>query len=248
MSRPRRQPRYVPGYYASWFCFIGVGLLLNLGCMPMLLLPRRERYGPAVRSVIRALFDLWVRWFHFTGVLHITWPGCDVPLTPGTVYIANHPTLLDATFLLARLPDAICIFKPALMRNPAIGPAAIMAGYSAGDPGVDLVREVAGKIAAGRSLLVFPEGTRTQPGTPLNPLRPGFALMAARAGAPVQLFVLRSSKGLVPRGRPWWRPPDVLPATLEIALDRRWEHDPARSPEELTAEVERHLRIRLAGG
>jgi len=51
------------------------------------------------------------------------------------VYVANHPGLLDATFILARLPDTICIFKPALIRNPAMGPAAIMAEYASGESG-----------------------------------------------------------------------------------------------------------------
>ncbi len=80
----------------------------------------------------------------------------------------------------------------------------------------------------------------------LNPLRPGFALIAARAQAPVQLVRLTASPGLVPKGRAWWKPPAVLPGFVEVTLDRRWEHDPARSPAELTAEVEAHLRASLA--
>ena len=130
MRRALVHSYYVAAYYASWVVFLAVGLALNLVCAPLLLLPHRDTYGPRTRRVIRNLFDFWVRWFHASRVLQITWTGFDAPLTPGTVYIANHPTLLDATFLLARLPDAICIFKPALMHNPAIGPAALMAGYA----------------------------------------------------------------------------------------------------------------------
>ena len=231
----------VVAYFLSWALFAGGGVLLSLGCAPLLLLRRREAYGSAVRTVIRWLFDLWLRWFHFSRCLVITWRGFEAPLTTGTVYIANHPTLLDATFLLARLPDAICIFKPALRSNPATGPAAIMAGYVVGETGVDLIRDVAERVAAGRSFLIFPEGTRTAPGTTLGTLKPGFALIAQRARAPVQLIVIRASPDLVPRGRPWWRPPAVLPAHAELTLDRRWEHDPARPTVDLTAEVGRRL-------
>jgi len=220
-------------------------VLLNLASLPFLLLPRCETGGARMRRTIRGLFDFWLRWMHATGVVRVTWHGFERPLQPGAVFIANHPTLVDATFILARLPDAICIFKPALMRNPAIGPAAYLAGYVSGVPGVDLVREVAVKIAAGQSLLIFPEGTRTERGAALNPLRPGFALIASRAQAPVQLLRVVSSPGLVPKGRDWWRPPPVLPATVAITLDRRWEHDPARSPAELTEEVQRHLLASL---
>ena len=240
-----RRAYYIGAYYASWAMFGAVGVLLNLASLPFLLLPRCETGGARMRRTIRGLFDFWLRWMHATGVVRVTWHGFDRPLQPGAVFIANHPTLVDATFILARLPDAICIFKPALMRNPAIGPAAYLAGYVSGVPGVDLVREVAVKIAAGQSLLIFPEGTRTERGAALNPLRPGFALIASRAQAPVQLLRVVSSPGLVPKGRDWWRPPPVLPATVAITLDRRWEHDPARSPAELTEEVQRHLLASL---
>ena len=122
--------RWVFLYYLSWVVFGLVGLLLNLGCSLLLVLPSRETYGPAVRSTIRRLFQGWLAWHHASGVIAVDWVGFEEgALAPGAVYIANHPTLIDATFILARLPDALCIFKPSLMRNPAIGPAALMAGY-----------------------------------------------------------------------------------------------------------------------
>ena len=59
--------------------------------------------------------------------------------------------------------------------------------------------------ATGNSLLVFPEGTRTVPGRKLNPLKPGFALIASRARAPVRVIIVRSPPDLVPKGWSWWR-------------------------------------------
>ena len=232
---------YVTTYLLSWWWFFFVGFLLNLCSLPLLLLPRSESRGQRMRAVIRRLFELWTWWFNTSGVVRVRWRGFTEPLPTGCIYIANHPTLIDAPLLLARLPDTICIFKPALLRNPVIGPPAIMAGYVAGEPGVDLVRQIAEKIAQGRSLLVFPEGTRTGAGLTLGPVKPGFALIAARARAPVQLLVIRSTPDLVTRGRPWWRPPSVQPSTVEITLGRRWEYDPVRTPTQLSEEVEQHL-------
>jgi 1-acyl-sn-glycerol-3-phosphate acyltransferase len=234
-------------YFLSWGLFTGVGVVLNVLCLPLLLLPCRESLGPFVRGLIRGLFRLWLRWFQMTRCLRITWLGFGKPFEGRTIYVANHPTLLDATFLLARLPDTICIIKPRLMRSPAVGPMALLGEYVAGEAGIDLIRNVAMKIAAGRSLLLFPEGTRTQPGIALGTLKPGFALIAERAHADVQLIVIRASAGLVPRGRPWWRPPPVLPAHAEFTLDQRWPYDPARRTRDLTAEVERRLSEVLAG-
>jgi 1-acyl-sn-glycerol-3-phosphate acyltransferase len=233
-------------YYMSWAWFAGVGMVLNLLCLPLLLLPHRERLGAAVRGMIRGVFLAWLWWFQVSRCLKIGWRGFDSSFAPRTIYIANHPTLLDATFLLARLPDTICIIKPSLMRSPAIGPVALLAGYAAGETDVDLIRRVAEKVVAGRSLLVFPEGTRTATGTRLGTLKPGYALIAERAHAAVQLIVIRASADLVPRGRPWWRPPSILPARAEFTLDRRWEYDPARRTRDLTVEVERRLSEVLA--
>jgi 1-acyl-sn-glycerol-3-phosphate acyltransferase len=202
-----------------------------------------------VRSAIQRLFRAWLAWLHATGVIRVEWKGFgQTPLAPGTIYIANHPTIIDATVILAVLPDAVCIFKPALMHNPAVGPAAIMAGYVKGDSGLDLIKAAASKVAAGQSLLVFPEGTRTASGTVLGSMKPGFALIADRARAPVRLMVIRSTSGLGTRGRPLWPAPSILPATIEIELDQEWPYVAGRSAAGLTQSVERRICEVLARG
>jgi 1-acyl-sn-glycerol-3-phosphate acyltransferase len=233
--------RWVTLYYLSWVVFGSVGLLLNLVCMVLMVLPCRRVFGPTVRSTIQRLFGTWLGWMHATGVVRVEWTGFDDVLQSGTVYIANHPSIVDATFLLARLPDAVCIFKPRLMSNPAVGPAAVMAGYVRGDTGLDLIKAAAEKVSAGQSLLIFPEGTRTQEGTMLGRMKPGFALIADRAKAPVRLVVVSVTPGLGVRGRPWWPAPQILPATVRMTLDATWPYEPGRSATELTQTVERRI-------
>src|SRR5208283_5472878 len=167
-------------YILSWVWFAAFGLALNVACAPLLLLPARSWIGVRVRRTIRLLFKFWLCWFHACGMIRLTWRGFDDPLSAGTIYIANHPSILDATFILAKLPDAICVMKASLMRNPAIAPAAILAGYVVSGKPVDAVRDAAAKVAAGRSLLLFPEGTRTPAGKRLGPLKPAFFLCAER--------------------------------------------------------------------
>jgi 1-acyl-sn-glycerol-3-phosphate acyltransferase len=240
-------------YYASWVWFGLGGCVVNLLSVPLLPWRNAPRVNRGARRAVRALFRQWVFWFRASRVLRITWRGFARPAAaaapegaPGTVFIANHPTLVDAPLLLARLPaDTICLFKPALMRNPAIGTAAVVGGHASGTGGIDLVRDLAGRIAGGVSLLIFPEGTRTGAGARLNPFKPGFALIANRAGAAVRLVRIRASRGLVPRGRAWWKPPAVLPASLEFALDREWPHDPQKPAAQLSAEIEAYLRGEL---
>jgi 1-acyl-sn-glycerol-3-phosphate acyltransferase len=116
-----------------------------------------------------------------------------------------------------------------------------MAGYSSGDAGVDTLRTVSDKVVQGRSLLIFPEGTRTEVGLPLGTLKAGYALIASRARAPVQLVIIRSTPGLVARGRPWWKYPKELPSFVSVTLDRRWEYDPGRHASELTDQLQKRI-------
>lgn len=243
MKRRVMRAWYVAAFYLSWLMFGIVGLLLNVACLPLLLFrQQRKKWGRPIRAIIRGLFDFFMRWCHASGVLSITWRGFDHSLAKGTVYVANHPTFIDATFILSRLPNAICIFKPRLMRNPAIGPAAIMAGYPPGETGVNELRAVSAQVAAGLSLLIFPEGTRTKPGEALGPFNAGFALIASRAGAPVQTIIIRTTPGILPRGRAWWRPPECLPGLVEVSLGRCWTHLPGRHAADLSREIETYLR------
>jgi 1-acyl-sn-glycerol-3-phosphate acyltransferase len=222
-------------------------LVLNFVCAILLVLPGRERLGPMTRETIRRLFVAWCAWLHATRLVYINWQGfTPAALSGPAVYIANHPSLLDATFILARLPDTICIFKPAVMHNPALGPAAILAEYASGDAGVDLIRDVARRVADGRSLLIFPEGTRTLPGVALNPLKAGFALIATRAEVPVRLLVIRASVRLVPKGMPWWHIPQ-FPAYVDITLTGELDPGAAGNATELTNRATEQLLAALRG-
>jgi len=238
--------RSVVLYYLSWIVFGAVGVLLNMACIVLMALPGRDRYAPAVRAAIKRLFGAWIAWLHATRIAVIDWKGFDAErLQAGTVYIANHPSIVDATLILARLPDAVCIFKPALMRNPAVGPAAVMAGYVRGDTGLDLMKAAAARVAAGQSLLVFPEGTRTAEGTLIGKMKPGFALIARRAGVPIQVLIVRTERDLLPRDRPWWRMPRV-PIRYAVLVDRQIDASAERPIADIVAEVQGRFHAGLA--
>jgi 1-acyl-sn-glycerol-3-phosphate acyltransferase len=210
-------------------------------------MPNRARRGAAVRATIRRLFVGWCAWLHATRLIYVRFHGFTPDALAGpAVYIANHPGLLDATFILSQLPDAICIFKPAIMRNPVLGPAALMAGYASGSNGVDLIRDVAARVTQGRSLLIFPEGTRTAGNVVTNTFKPGFALIAERAHVPVRLILVRAPRDLVPKGWSWWRAP-TFPAHVEISLLGELETEPGMSATELTRRAQRQISEALVG-
>jgi len=232
-------------YFLSWPLFAGGAAILGLFCVALLALPRGEAVGHLVRWLIRQLFRVWTGWLHFTGLIRIEWDQpLGVSLPYPAVYVANHPGLLDATILLSRLRETVCIVKPAVMRNPLLGPAARAAGYAAGDGGVDTLRALVDRLLAGQGVLIFPEGTRTRPDAAYNPLKPGFALIARRAAVPIQVLLIDGSRDLLPRGAVWWRMPR-LPGRYRIRIDSCFAPLAEASAGEITAQIESRFAAEL---
>ena len=65
-------------------------------------------------------------------------------------------------------------------------------------------------LADGESLIVFPEGTRSQPGKPVV-LQRGFAHLATQTGAPILPVTIRCTPPTLTKGEPWWRIPERPP-------------------------------------
>ena len=161
------------------------------------------------------------------------------------VIAANHPSLLDAVLIISRLPNAVCLMKSSLMDNPLFGAGARMARYVRNDNLLSAVLSCRRELQQGAQLVIFPEGTRTlgYPANPLNPLSRSTALIATRAGVPVQTVIIEFSSPYLGKGWPLWRKPS-LPLTCRVRLGRRFDapHD-ARA---FTTELEAHFRAELA--
>ena len=139
------------------------------------------------------------------------------------VIAANHPSLLDAVLITSRLPNAVCFMKASLMDNPLFVAGARMARYVRNDNLLSAVLSCRRELQQGAQLVIFPEGTRTldYPGNVLNPLSRSTALIATRAGVPVQTVIIEFSSPYLGKGWPLWRKPS-LPLTCHIRLGRRF--------------------------
>ena len=230
-------------YYFTLLFFGAGGLGLSLFSLVTGWLPDTERVERFYQRLIHRHFALFHWWCDFARLVYVRYPGFDRLPRGGLVLAANHPALIDITCLLARVPEAVCIFKPAIRRNPVLGAAARRAGYLASDGGHELVRAASEKVATGHTLIIFPEGTRTPPGETLLPFKPGFVLMARRAGVPIQLVRITTDSDVLTKGRAWWKLPR-FPARIEIALGPLIPTDTAVSPAELTASIEAWFRDR----
>ncbi len=153
----------------------------------------------------------------------------------GLIIVANHPSLLDALILVARLPRSACIMKASLLGNPFLGAGAKLARYICNDSPRGMVRLSVNELRQGSQLVVFPEGTRTVH-KPVNPFRPGVTLIAKMARAPIQTVFIDTHSPYLGKGWPIWKLPPI-PIVFKVRMGERFE--PSNDPQALLQELER---------
>ncbi|TAG33153.1 MAG: 1-acyl-sn-glycerol-3-phosphate acyltransferase [Verrucomicrobia bacterium] len=112
----------------------------------------------------------------------------NLPRSGAFLIAANHASHLDPPFLGAVLPHQLAFFARKSLWKPGLG-AWWMNGVGAipvDRDGSDLaaIKRVLATLAAGRPLVLFPEGTRSPDGT-LQPAKAGVGLIACKTGVPV---------------------------------------------------------------
>ncbi len=145
-----------------------------------------------------------------------------IPEKPSIV-IANHPSLLDVVFLISIIPDADCVIKGSLLKNWLTRLPAKAAAYVSNDS-KNLVNEVMESVSK-YPLILFPEGTRSEPDKALKFQR-GAANLALFANAKVSCLVtpvtLTCSPPTLLRNQRWYHIPPNPPhftVTFHPAID-----------------------------
>ena len=120
------------------------------------------------------------------------------------VYMANHSSLIDTPALFAYLPYQFKIMaKKELFYVPFMGWHLWTSGNfpvdrSDGRKTAKSLRKVIEGVRGGKSLAVFPEGTRTPDGQ-LQEFKPGAFKIALRAGVPIVPVTIRGTFKLLPK-------------------------------------------------
>ena len=122
------------------------------------------------------------------------------------VVAANHESFCDIVVLLANLPFPVRFMaKRGVFRVPVLGWSIAAAGFIPVDRG-DRSRGAATLEAArrildsGRSVVLFPEETRTRTGELLE-FKSGAALLALRSGRPLRPLGIAGTRRVLPPGR-----------------------------------------------
>ena len=221
--------------------FLGWGMI---GAVLSRVLPKHVA-APLGQAVIGAAFRFYIGLLHALGLMRADLSALDALRDArGLVVAPNHPSLLDILLIASRLPRAVCITKAGLWDNPFLGGGARMAGYIRNDAPLPLVRRAAAAVRGGANLLIFPEGTRTVAGL-VNPFKPGFALIARAAGAPVQAVLIESETPYLRKGWTLLRKPS-FPLVYRVRLGPRFLVD--GGTDAFTQRLETHYRAELERG
>ncbi|MFZ5542288.1 MAG: lysophospholipid acyltransferase family protein [Pseudomonadota bacterium] len=215
-----------------------ISLAWNLVAMLLYPLLPRERGLRIGRAGIARGYALFWWLASLSGMLRIDSEALDALRDErGLIVVGNHPSMLDALILVARLPRSACIMKAELMRNVFLGAGARLARYIRNDSARGMIRLAVQDLKAGGQLVIFPEGTRTTT-NPVNPFRPGVTLIAKLAQVPIQTVFIDTDSPYLGKGWPIWKLPP-LPIRFSVRLGRRFE--PQADADALLAEMERYM-------
>ena len=145
----------------------------------------------------------------------------------GALVASKHQGLLDFVALIAMLPDPCFVLKKELMGVPFLGWFAWKTRMIAVDRSghakalKDMVRQARDRIAEGRQVIIFPEGTRAEPGVPPD-YKPGVAALYRELEGPCWPVATDSgvwwpAKGPIPPGTATFVFLDPIPAGLKRA-------------------------------
>ena len=134
------------------------------------------------------------------------------------VFMANHQSMFDILVLFAHLPVQYrWLAKKELFHIPLFGHAMGKVGHisiersdrrSAHKSLVNAAR----KIAEGTSVVIFPEGSRSQDGI-LKPFKPGGFHLAVRSKRPIVPIVISGTRDVMQKGSM-----RIVPATVTIRI------------------------------
>lgn len=220
------------------------GMIASIGiCAPLVVvgffLPFVQRYRI---SQLWTRFNVW--WLRVTCRIDYRLSGVEhVPDRP-VIVMAKHQSTWETLFLHQYLPPVAWVIKRELLWLPLFGWALallrpIAINRRAGTSAVkQVIRKGVEHLRQGQWVLIFPEGTRTPPGTRKR-YGLGGAVLAAHSGHPILPVALNAGE-FWPRGGFLKRP-----GTVHVVFGPLIE-SAGRSPQELNRQVEDWIESTVA--
>lgn len=193
---------------------------------------------------------LWARLALALNGVKVTLSGAEHLPDGAVIFMSNHQSNFDILALLSALPRQIhWIAKKELFEIPVFGPSMRRGGYIPLDRGngrkaLQSVDEAAAIIHHGKSVVMFPEGTRTLNGN-LLPFKRGGFVLAHKADVPVVPVTVNGSGRINPANQIrlysgdihiTLHPPVALPPGLRRSEAESWMMENVRTKIEYALE------------
>lgn len=148
----------------------------------------------------------WIRWIFWTCGIRVETDGLENvdPRRP-CVFMSNHQSVLDTGAVVLTLPGSWrFVAKRELTWIPFFGWALWLGGHVIVDRGnrarsVASLRRAAERIRGGLSVIIFPEGTRSETGE-MREFKSGGFHLALDAQVPISPITVSGSRQLTPKG------------------------------------------------
>ncbi len=201
----------------------------------------------SISAIISTLFDssgriyarharLWGRLGLALNLIKVTVTGSEHLPDGPVIFMSNHQSNFDILSLLAAMPRQFYwIAKKELFEIPVFGPSMRRGGYIPLDRGdgrkaLQSIDDAAATIHQGKSVVLFPEGTRTTDGN-LLPFKRGGFILARKADVPVVPVTINGSGRINPAGQIrlysgditiTLHPPVIIPSGLRRSEAETW--------------------------
>jgi len=169
-----------------------------------------------------AMECLWARCALFLAGVRVTAELAGLDPNAPYVFMANHQSNFDILVLFALLKkwNMRFVAKESLFKIPVFGPAMLRTGH------IPILRENSRKAMKsledaakaahrGISVLIFPEGTRSDTCEHLGDFKIGGMIMALKCGLPVAPLIITGTRQILPRGATIPRPGRVMVRALK---------------------------------
>lgn len=209
---------------ATGLCFLVfylTSLLVSVLVVPAnrLLTNRPEERRARMRSLTRCWFKLFLGLMKRVGVVG----GVNVAGTPdfgrdeARLIVANHPTLIDVIAALSRLPQVVCVVKTEIWESPFMGRIVKACGYIPNRSALSVYERTRQELEDGRSVLFFPEGTRS-PAHGIRSFSRVVGQIAVSTECRVVPLTIECNVSTLRKDQAWY---DVPPEPLEMTLTFR---------------------------
>lgn len=215
-------------------CSFGFGLAL---LPPFFLLPEIPRRRIAV-ALNRALWKIFSALMIALRLISVRQENPEIlESARGAVVVANHPSLIDVVLLLAMTPRPVCVVKGALSHNVFMKCVVQVAHLGNDMPPEKFFTKAGSLLNRGFNIIIFPEGTRTDPDAKPTFHR-GAAQLALIAGAKIVPVRIRVSPRILGKRQKWF---DVSERCVRYEL----RAFPPLAPEDFGGNAEpRHSRAK----